>query len=397
MISILFFPLDVIKDWNKIYGSNGFTQYQVIFPQKSSYKAIKIMLEKISKSGKGSFLAVLKLYGEENKNYLSFPMQGYSLALDFKLEKGLMGLLNELDKIVIKYEGRIYLAKDARVSREVFELGYPQIEKFRKFRNENLLIDKLNSLQSKELVYKNKIILVIGGNSDVGKSIANSFANLGCNILVTSRKNGQLFKFTKHIEERYNVKCNELFLDITDFESHQTFYENIKPKPDIVVSCIGHLDNQSVSEKSFSEALLSFKVNFIGLASLLNIVSLDFEEKKEGVIIGISSVAGERGRATNYIYGSSKAALSTYLSGLRNRLYSKNIRVITVKPGFIYTKMTKHLTLPRVLTASTDEVSKHIIRGLNNAEDIIYVKPIWRYIFILIRMIPEFLFKRMNL
>ena len=87
------------------------------------------MLEKISKSGKGSFLAVLKLYGEENKNYLSFPMQGYSLALDFKLEKGLMGLLNELDKIVIKYEGRIYLAKDARVSREVFELGYPQIEK----------------------------------------------------------------------------------------------------------------------------------------------------------------------------------------------------------------------------------------------------------------------------
>ena len=108
-------------------------------------------MDEISNSGKGSFLAVLKLYGKENKNYLSFPLEGYSLALDFKIEKGLFKLLDKLDEIVLNHKGRIYLAKDVRVSKKVFEKGYPKINKFREIRKKYKLNGVLNSLQSERI------------------------------------------------------------------------------------------------------------------------------------------------------------------------------------------------------------------------------------------------------
>ena len=143
-----FYPLDSLLNWNKIYGKNGFTQYQFILPKKASYEGLIKILKKISQSGKGSFLAVLKLYGPSNENYLSFPLEGYSLALDFKIEPGLFPLLNHLDKIVLEYGGRVYLAKDVRMNREVFERSYPNINKFRKIREKYSLKETLNSLQS---------------------------------------------------------------------------------------------------------------------------------------------------------------------------------------------------------------------------------------------------------
>ena len=146
-----FFPLDSIKNWNRIYGKKGFTQYQFILPKKESFEGLKSILNEISNSGKGSFLAVLKLYGKENRNYLSFPLEGYSLALDFKIEKGLFELLDRLDEIVLKHKGRIYLSKDVRVSKEVFEKGYPQINKFRGIRKKYKLNEVFSSLQSKRV------------------------------------------------------------------------------------------------------------------------------------------------------------------------------------------------------------------------------------------------------
>ncbi|MGB9767213.1 MAG: FAD-binding oxidoreductase [Sulfurihydrogenibium sp.] len=150
-IDTFFYPLDSIDNWNRIYGKQGFLQYQFILPKKTSYEGLEEILYEIYKSGKGSFLAVLKLYGKENDNYLSFPMEGYSLALDFKIESGLFELLEKLDKIVVKYGGRIYLAKDSRVSREVFEVGYPKVEKFREIRKIYGMDKKFSSLQSRRL------------------------------------------------------------------------------------------------------------------------------------------------------------------------------------------------------------------------------------------------------
>lgn len=146
-----FYPLDSIKNWNKVYGKNGFTQYQFILPKKDSFAGLQKILKTISNSGKGSFLAVLKLYGRENSNYLSFPIEGYSLALDFKIESGLFNLLDKLDKIVITFGGKINLAKDVRVTKSTFEKGYPQIDKFRKIRKKYNMNKKFNSLQSKRV------------------------------------------------------------------------------------------------------------------------------------------------------------------------------------------------------------------------------------------------------
>lgn len=150
-IDTFFYPLDAIGHWNRIYGKNGFTQYQFILPKESSYQGLEEILTAISNSGKGSFLAVLKLYGKANENYLSFPIEGYSLALDFKIEKGLFKLLDQLDEIVVKYHGRIYLTKDVRVSKETFEQGYPQIETFRQYRKENKMDTKFQSIQSQRV------------------------------------------------------------------------------------------------------------------------------------------------------------------------------------------------------------------------------------------------------
>jgi len=150
-IDTFFYPLDAINNWNRIYGKGGFTQYQFILPKDVSHDGLKEILGKIADSGKGSFLAVLKLYGKANENYLSFPIEGYSLALDFKIEKGLFELLDKLDEIVLKYNGRIYLAKDVRVSKKTFEKGYPKIEEFRSLRKKYAMDTKFQSLQSKRV------------------------------------------------------------------------------------------------------------------------------------------------------------------------------------------------------------------------------------------------------
>ncbi|MCK4577274.1 MAG: FAD-binding oxidoreductase [Candidatus Marinimicrobia bacterium] len=150
-IDSFFYPLDAIAHWNRIYGKKGLTQYQFVLPKEKSYEGLKKILGKIADSGKGSFLAVLKLFGKGNKNYLSFPIEGYTLALDFKIEPDLFPLLDELDKVVLDYGGRFYLAKDCRLTKETFEQGYPQIETFRAFRDQHNLNGTLQSLQSKRV------------------------------------------------------------------------------------------------------------------------------------------------------------------------------------------------------------------------------------------------------
>ena len=150
-IDKFFYPLDAIRHWNRVYGNAGFIQYQFVLPLESSSEGLSEILTGISASGQGSPLAVLKLLGESNNNWLSFPMQGFTLALDFRIQRNLLKFLSGLDEIVIKHGGRFYLAKDARVSRETFEVGYECIEKFRKLRQQYEMSSKFNSLQSQRV------------------------------------------------------------------------------------------------------------------------------------------------------------------------------------------------------------------------------------------------------
>jgi len=146
-----FYPLDAIHNWNRLYGKRGFLQYQFVLPLENSLEGMTAILNEISRAKKGSFLAVLKLFGEGNDNYLSFPMKGYTLALDFKNEPGTFALFERLDKLVCHYGGRFYLAKDARISKHVFEQNYPHIETFRNFRKTNNMDKTFSSLQAKRL------------------------------------------------------------------------------------------------------------------------------------------------------------------------------------------------------------------------------------------------------
>jgi FAD/FMN-containing dehydrogenase len=146
-----FYPLDGIHQWNRLYGKNGFTQYQFALPKASGTAGMTAILKKISASGRGSFLAVLKAFGRENANLLSFPIEGYTLALDFKLEDGLFRLLDELDAMVLDHGGRIYLTKDVRMSEATFKRSYPRWEAFQQVRSQYGARGKFASRQSQRL------------------------------------------------------------------------------------------------------------------------------------------------------------------------------------------------------------------------------------------------------
>jgi FAD/FMN-containing dehydrogenase len=146
-----FYPLDAIQDWNRIYGRQGFVQYQCVIPKDRSRAGLEALLQRIVASGRGSFLAVLKLFGPSDEGFLSFPMEGYTLALDFPADGVTFNLLLELDVIVAAHGGRLYLAKDARSSPWMLRAGYPHLERFRAVRSSIDPTGKFASLLSQRL------------------------------------------------------------------------------------------------------------------------------------------------------------------------------------------------------------------------------------------------------
>jgi FAD/FMN-containing dehydrogenase len=148
-----FYPLDSILGWNKIYGKSGFVQYQFVLPITVSKEGLINIMTRISKMGMGSFLAVLKLFGEQD-DLISFPMRGYTLALDFPIRPGLFSFLNELDKVVADYGGRIYLSKDARMNKEIFWKTYPRAKQFQEILKKYDPENRFNSHLSQRLMLK---------------------------------------------------------------------------------------------------------------------------------------------------------------------------------------------------------------------------------------------------
>jgi decaprenylphospho-beta-D-ribofuranose 2-oxidase len=146
-----FYPLDSITNWNRLYGKKGFVQYQFVIPKQAGVSNLKKILEMIVEGGMGSFLAVLKIFGKANNNYLSFPIEGYTLALDFKLSDKAIDFLHRLDEIVVDMGGRVYLTKDALMSETSFKRSYPQWEKFQDVRDKYGAIGKFSSNQSRRL------------------------------------------------------------------------------------------------------------------------------------------------------------------------------------------------------------------------------------------------------
>jgi short-subunit dehydrogenase len=240
-------------------------------------------------------------------------------------------------------------------------------------------------------------VLILGATSDIGYAIAKKFASAKFNVQLAARNSDQLKPFQSDLKIRYEVDCSLHSFDALNFDTHRDFYDRLPIKPDITVYVIGYMNDNEITIADWKETLRTINTNYTGAVSILNIVAADYAVKRAGTIVGISSVAGNRGRQSNYIYGSAKAGFTAYLSGLRNRLFHYGVYVVTVLPGFVYTKMTEHLQLPKLLTAQPDDVAGAIFKGVQQKKDIIYVKWFWRWIMLIITSLPEFVFKKRKL
>lgn len=240
-------------------------------------------------------------------------------------------------------------------------------------------------------------VLILGATSDIGFAIAKKFASKKYAIQLAARNLDQLEPLQSDIEIRYSVACSIHEFDAVKFETHASFYHSLNPKPDIIIYVIGYMNENEKVIGNWNESLKTINTNYTGAVSILNIIADDFSKKQSGTIVGISSVAGNRGRQSNYIYGSAKAAFTAYLSGLRNKLYHSKVHVLTVLPGFVYTKMTEHLQLPKLLTAKPEEVAEAVYKGVKTKKNIVYVKWFWKWIMFIITSIPESIFKKKKL
>lgn len=240
-------------------------------------------------------------------------------------------------------------------------------------------------------------VLILGASSDIAIATAEKFASAGYHIQLAARNVNRLEALQSDLAIKYSSRVSIHELDGLAVETHQAFFDELQPKPDVTVCAIGYLGDNEKAATDWNEAKKIIDTNYTGPVSMLNFAAMHYAAKKEGVIVGIASVAGERGRQSNFHYGSAKAAFTAYLSGLRNRLYHEGVHVVTVQPGFVYTKMTEHLKLPKALTATPEEVAEATYNAVAKRKNVVYVKWFWRWIMLVIKCIPEFMFKRMKL
>ena len=237
-------------------------------------------------------------------------------------------------------------------------------------------------------------VLILGARSDIGRALARAYAAEGRSIVLAARRAGELKADVNDLQVRYGVSVSAAEFDVTAPDA-DAFFAHLPEPPGTVVLVAGLLGDQATAETDDGEAARVLETNFSGAARWL--LAAARVMKRGGTIIGISSVAGDRGRASNFVYGSAKAGLTAFLSGLRASLVGRGIHVMTVKPGFVNTRMTEGMNTPKLLTARPDEVARAVIAAQRRGKDVLYVRPVWRPIMWVIRMVPERLFKRLPL
>ena len=248
-----------------------------------------------------------------------------------------------------------------------------------------------------EPLHHGQALLVLGGTSDIGRATALAFAEQGWIVQLAGRDEAALTREADDIRVRTGASVSVHRFDALDSGSFSSFVAGLPRLPDSVVCVVGLLGEQPRAETDLDHATAIMRSNYEGPALILGLLANRFLERGHGTIIGVSSVAGERGRASNYVYGSAKAGFTAFLSGLRNRLASRGIHVMTVKPGFVRTRMTRGMKLPGPLTASPEVVGQQILTAAMARKDVVYVFPVWRLIMAVIRAVPEAIFKRRNL
>ncbi len=246
-----------------------------------------------------------------------------------------------------------------------------------------------------------KSVLIIGAKSDISIHLIDKFAKNNFNLLLAGRNIKTLSSIKDKYEKKYSIKCHLIELDILQIEKHTSFLKQLKKLnkllPEVTISLVGYMSGKKNSAITHSESVKEMLTNYVGPSILLELIAKETAMSNlKSTIIGVSSVAGDRGRASNYIYGSSKAGFTQFLSGLRQKYFNSNIHVITVVPGYIDTKMTKDINTPKIITSTAKDVAELIFSSYINKKNIVYTR-YWMIIMKLIKLVPEFIFKKIIL
>ena len=240
-------------------------------------------------------------------------------------------------------------------------------------------------------------VLILGAASDMAIAIAEKFASRGYSIQLAARNSARVSPMIADLNIKYNATVSVHEFDAVAFDTHKLFFDQLYPKPEVTICVFGYLGDNEKALADWKQAHTIINTNYTGAVSILNIAATYYASQKSGIIAGISSVAGERGRQSNFLYGSAKAGFTAYLSGLRNYLFHSGVHVVSVQPGFVYTSMTAEIKLPPLLTAQPSEVAESVYAAVTHRKNTVYVKWFWRPIMLIIKSIPEFIFKKLKL
>lgn len=242
-------------------------------------------------------------------------------------------------------------------------------------------------------------VLILGATSAIARATANALAEKGYSLYLASRDEQELGRIAQDLRVRYHTDVQTGFYDIDNLERNPLFFQQVLQRTgelEGVILAIGELGKQTAAIHDFNEAEKIIRRNYVGACAILTPCADYMEKLKKGFIVAITSVAGDRGRQSNYVYGSAKGGLTIFLQGLRNRLSASGVQVMTVKPGFVDTAMT--FGLPGMfLVAQPSQVGNAIVRGIEKKKNEIYVPWFWSTIMGVIKCIPERLFKNMKL
>jgi NAD(P)-dependent dehydrogenase (short-subunit alcohol dehydrogenase family) len=244
-----------------------------------------------------------------------------------------------------------------------------------------------------------KSVLVVGGSSDIGHATGLRYAQAGWQVALAARDVETARRNADDIKARSGSDVPVHALDVLATDKLADFVSSLPALPDTVISMIGELGDQPRAQTDLAHAAMIMRTNFEAPSLLLGLFANAFQTRGSGTIVGVSSVAGDRGRGSNYVYGAAKAGFSQFLSGLRNRMaLMGNVRVVTVKPGFVRTRMTAHLKLPAPLTVTPERVAGDIFQAAEeNGREVIYVARRFWLVMTIICLIPETVFKRLKL
>lgn len=246
----------------------------------------------------------------------------------------------------------------------------------------------------------NARICIAGATSTVARATAGRLAADGATLHLSARDEAEAARIARDLQVRHEVPVSWSRVEVTDPASRTALLDTAADAMgglDGFVLAIGKLGDQEQAQQHAEHLASVIEVNFTAVAQLLERAAARFAAQERGFIAALSSVAGDRGRPSNYAYGSAKAGLTAFLEGLRGRLHNHDVDVLTVKPGPVDTKMTFGMDDPPPLMANPDRVAADIVRAIENRADVCYTPPIWRYIMTALRLIPARLFKKLDL